>query len=110
MHFYSYSSTGYLAQVLLDGRWYNFLYGSGVNVFNLLVCLIGATMFAKLTVGIFAIVLICTGSVILSFFVKKNEILVSMSSLNSLLIIIVQMLLFVQVLASFYILEFLSIF
>ncbi|KAK3858599.1 hypothetical protein Pcinc_035222 [Petrolisthes cinctipes] len=78
----NFGESGYLAHFLPDGRWYNFLYGSGVNIFNLLLCLIGASMFAKFTVGIFAVVLVCTASVILSFFVKNYEILVPIPSSN----------------------------
>ncbi|XP_049805969.1 solute carrier family 12 member 9 [Schistocerca nitens] len=60
--------SGYLVHdVLPDGRWWRFLYCSGLNVLNLLVCLVGASMFAKTSVLVFGIVCICLISVIVSF-------------------------------------------
>lgn len=64
---------GRYVKALPEGGYWGFLYGSVVNVINLLICLIGAGMFAKLTVVIFATVLICTGSVIISFAIDKEE-------------------------------------
>ncbi|KAK7078238.1 hypothetical protein SK128_026307 [Halocaridina rubra] len=58
---------GRYAQALPEGYYWNFLYGSCVNVLNLLVCLIGAGMFAKLSILIFIVVLFCTASVFISF-------------------------------------------
>ncbi|XP_053642732.1 solute carrier family 12 member 9 isoform X2 [Cherax quadricarinatus] len=63
----NFGESGKIAHFLREGRWYSFAYGSAVNVFNMLVCLVGAGLFAKLTVAILAIVLFCTLSVILSF-------------------------------------------
>lgn len=51
-----------------DGRWWQFLYCSILNTLNLLVCLIGAGMFAKTSVLILAIVFSCLGIVFFSFF------------------------------------------
>lgn len=50
-----------------DGRWWQFLYCSGINTLNLLICLIGASMFAKTSVFILAIVVSCLGVTIFSF-------------------------------------------
>ncbi|XP_071529444.1 solute carrier family 12 member 9 [Panulirus ornatus] len=80
----NFGESGKIAHFLREGRWYSFAYGSAVNFINLLVCLIGAGMFAKLTVAIFAIVLFCTGSVILSFPIENYEISVSIPAANPL--------------------------
>ncbi|XP_050724936.1 solute carrier family 12 member 9-like isoform X1 [Eriocheir sinensis] len=78
----NFGESGSIAHFLLDGKWYQFGYGSAVNVFNMLVCLIGAAMFARFTVIIYAVVLICTGSVILTYFVENHVIEVPIPSSN----------------------------
>lgn len=55
---------------LHDGRWWRFFYCSLLNLFNLVVCLIGAGMFAKTSVAILATVCISLGSTIVSFIVQ----------------------------------------
>lgn len=57
--------------LLKDGHWWRFTYTSSLNFLNLIICLIGATLFAKTTVIIFAIVVICLVSSIISFFLKS---------------------------------------
>lgn len=52
---------------LEDGRWYRFGYCTIVNTLILLVVLIGAAMFAKTSVAILGIVVICLISVYISF-------------------------------------------
>ena len=69
----NFGPSGYLVNedtMIPDGRWWRFLYCSILNTANLLVCLIGAAMFAKTSVAILGIVCICLGSVFLSFLVK----------------------------------------
>lgn len=65
--------SGYLVgednTVFPDGRWWRFLYCSVLNVLNLVVCLIGANMFAKTSVAILAVVCVCLLSTVISFFV-----------------------------------------
>ncbi|XP_066996534.2 solute carrier family 12 member 9 isoform X2 [Anabrus simplex] len=68
----NFGPSGYLVpdgmHVLPDGRWWRFLYCSVLNVLNLLVCLVGASLFAKTSVAILAVVCICLLSVMISFF------------------------------------------
>ncbi|XP_045611687.1 solute carrier family 12 member 9 isoform X2 [Procambarus clarkii] len=80
----NFGESGRIAQVLPEGRWYSFGYGSAVNVFNMMVCLIGAGLFAKLTVVILAVVIFCLLSVILSFPINNFEIEVQIPAANPL--------------------------
>ncbi|CAH0558238.1 unnamed protein product [Brassicogethes aeneus] len=65
----NFGPTGYLVKGLLpDSRWWEFLYCSGINMLNLVVCLIGAGLFAKTSVFVLAIVTGCLGVVVFSFF------------------------------------------
>ncbi|XP_033097736.1 solute carrier family 12 member 9-like isoform X1 [Anneissia japonica] len=54
-------------------RWWNFLYATIILFFCLIVCLIGATMFARTSFFIFLIVMVALGSVIISFFVTNPK-------------------------------------
>ncbi|KAK4880322.1 hypothetical protein RN001_008468 [Aquatica leii] len=77
---------GYLISgdgLIPDGRWYRFLYCSGLNGLNLIVCLIGAGMFAKTTVFILATVVVCTVITVISFFVQ-NPMQVTIPDANTL--------------------------
>ncbi|XP_016837953.1 solute carrier family 12 member 9 [Nasonia vitripennis] len=81
----NFGPSGYLVgehALIPDGRWWRFLYCSVLNTANLLVCLIGAAMFAKTSVAILAIVCICLGSVFISFLVK-GEMEVAIPDANS---------------------------
>ncbi|XP_057670991.1 solute carrier family 12 member 9 [Diorhabda carinulata] len=57
-----------VTDMIPGGRWHGFLYGSILNVMNLLICLIGASMFAKTAVFILIIVCSCLSITIFSFF------------------------------------------
>ncbi|XP_065081052.1 solute carrier family 12 member 9 isoform X2 [Ochlerotatus camptorhynchus] len=50
-----------------DGRWWRFLYCSSINTFMLLVVLIGAEMFAKTSMMILGVVVVCLMSTYVSF-------------------------------------------
>lgn len=69
---------------LNDGRWYRFIYCSVLNLLNLVVCLIGAGMFAKISVVIFIIVCLSLSSVIASFFYYSTPFEVSIPEENTL--------------------------
>lgn len=56
-----------------DGRWWQFLYCTLLNTLNLLVCLIGAGMFAKTSVFVLAIVCGCLSIVFFSFFYEGPQ-------------------------------------
>ncbi|XP_023212591.1 solute carrier family 12 member 9-like [Centruroides sculpturatus] len=51
--------------------WWRFLYGSFLNFFNLIVCLIGASMFARTSLIIFFVVIASAASVFVSFMAQK---------------------------------------
>nr|XP_033330833.1 solute carrier family 12 member 9 [Megalopta genalis] len=71
----NFGPSGYLSgksALIPDGRWWRFLYCSLLNTANLLVCLIGATMFAKTSVAILAIVCVCLSSVFISFLSQEH--------------------------------------
>uniref|UniRef100_A0A2M4A833 Solute carrier family 12 member 9 n=1 Tax=Anopheles triannulatus TaxID=58253 RepID=A0A2M4A833_9DIPT len=50
-----------------DGRWWRFLYCSSINTLMLIVVLIGAEMFAKTSVVILGVVVVCLLSTYISF-------------------------------------------
>ncbi|XP_061493515.1 solute carrier family 12 member 9-like isoform X2 [Rhineura floridana] len=61
--------TGSAIQVLPRGYWFDLLYGTAFLFLCLLVCLVGAGIYAKATFLIFLIVMLVLGTVCLSFFV-----------------------------------------
>lgn len=50
-----------------DGQWWRFLYCTLVNTLMLIVCLVGASLFAKTNVLIFGAVIVCLISTFVSF-------------------------------------------
>ncbi|XP_054165329.1 solute carrier family 12 member 9-like isoform X2 [Oppia nitens] len=62
----NFGPSGGIAAILPASHWHSILYGSVLNIINTLICLIGASVFAKTTVIIFVIVMISTMSVIVS--------------------------------------------
>ncbi|XP_068441774.1 zgc:153039 isoform X2 [Clinocottus analis] len=54
--------------VLPSGYWWSLLYGTGVALLCLLVCLVGAHIYAKATFVIFLVVMFVLGTVFVSFF------------------------------------------
>lgn len=61
------------AGLIPDGRWWRFLYCTLVNLLMLIVCLVGASLFAKTNVMIFVIVVVCLMSTFVSF-ITQGEI------------------------------------
>lgn len=53
--------------IIYDSRWWRFLYCSLVNTLMLIVCLVGASLFAKTNVIILGIVIVCLISTFVSF-------------------------------------------
>ncbi|KAL1491135.1 hypothetical protein ABEB36_011777 [Hypothenemus hampei] len=65
----NFGPSGYfMKDVVHDGRWWQFLYCSILNLINLIICLIGASMFAKTTVFVLGIVSLCLAITIFTFF------------------------------------------
>lgn len=57
--------------IIPDGRWWRFLYCTFVNTLMLIVCLVGASLFAKTNVLILGIVVVCLFSTFISFLVQS---------------------------------------
>ncbi|CAK6965441.1 solute carrier family 12 member 9 [Scomber scombrus] len=55
-------------QVLPSGYWWSLLYGTGVALLCLLVCMVGAHIYAKATFLIFLVVMFVLGTIFVSFF------------------------------------------
>lgn len=55
------------AGLIPDGHWWRFLYCTLVNTLMLIVCLVGASLFAKTNVLILCVVIICLISTFTSF-------------------------------------------
>lgn len=57
--------------VIPDGRWWRFLYCTLVNILMLVVCLVGASLFAKTSVLILGIVIVSLFSTFISFLTQN---------------------------------------
>ncbi|KAM4743219.1 solute carrier family 12 member 9 [Anableps anableps] len=71
-------------QILPSGYWWSLLYATGVLLVCLLVCLVGAHIYAKATFVIFLVVIIVLIMIFISFFVVHPQIITlpSTSSFN----------------------------
>ncbi|XP_074535683.1 solute carrier family 12 member 9 isoform X3 [Halichoeres trimaculatus] len=58
-------------QVLPSGYWWSLLYGTAVALLCLLVCLVGAHIYAKATFLIFLVVMFVLGTIFVSFFAVR---------------------------------------
>ncbi|KAM4627334.1 solute carrier family 12 member 9 isoform 2-T2 [Polymixia lowei] len=58
-------------QVLPSGYWWSLLYGTAVALLCLLVCLVGAHIYAKATFLIFLVVMFVLGTIFISFFAVR---------------------------------------
>ncbi|XP_075719782.1 solute carrier family 12 member 9-like [Rhinoderma darwinii] len=61
--------------VLPQSYWYEFLYGTALLFLCLLVCLVGASIYAKATFLIFIIVMVVLITVFISFFAVKEKVI-----------------------------------
>ncbi|XP_023029254.1 solute carrier family 12 member 9 [Leptinotarsa decemlineata] len=65
----NFGPSGYFVKGLIpDGKWFEFLYSTSLNVLNFLVCLIGASMFAKTSFFILVVVCGCLSITFFTFF------------------------------------------
>lgn len=65
--------SGYFADtdgLIPDNHWWRFLYCTIVNTIMLLVCLVGSSLFAKTSVLILGIVVVCLLTTFVSFFAE----------------------------------------
>lgn len=58
--------------IIPDGLWWRFLYCTLVNTVMLIVCLVGASLFAKTNVLVFCIVVVCLISTFISFLIQDR--------------------------------------
>lgn len=63
---------GGIEGIIPDGRWWRFLYCTLVNTLMLVVCLVGASLFAKTSVLILAIVVVSLFSTFISFLTQPE--------------------------------------
>ncbi|XP_023817295.1 solute carrier family 12 member 9 [Oryzias latipes] len=70
-------------QVLPSGYWWSLLYGTGILLLCLLVCLVGAHIYAKATFLIFLIVMVVLGTILISFFAVSPKTILLPSSSSS---------------------------
>ena len=65
--------SGDYARTLPDGRGWDYLLGTAILIFCLLVCLVGPQMFAKTTFVIFLVVMVVALAIAINFFVKTDS-------------------------------------
>lgn len=79
----NFGPSGYfIKNIVPGGRWWEFLYCTILNIINLIICLIGAAMFAKTTVFVLAVVCGCLLIAYTSFF-YQGEIQVPIPDSNT---------------------------
>lgn len=69
-------------QVLPSGYWYSLLYATAIALLCLLVCLVGAHIYAKATFLIFLVVIFVLGTIFISFFAVGPRTITMPSSSN----------------------------
>lgn len=70
------------SQVLPSGYWYSLLYATAIALLCLLVCLVGAHIYAKATFLIFLVVMFVLGTIFISFFAVGPRTITLPSSSN----------------------------
>uniref|UniRef100_A0A672IWX0 Solute carrier family 12 member 9 n=1 Tax=Salarias fasciatus TaxID=181472 RepID=A0A672IWX0_SALFA len=63
-------------QVLPSGYWWSLLYATGIALLCLLVCMVGAHIYAKATFLIFMVVMFVLGTILISFFAVRPRTIV----------------------------------
>lgn len=69
-------------QVLPSGYWWSLLYGTVIGLLCLLVCLVGAHIYAKATFIIFLVVIFVLLTIFISFFAVRPRVVTLPSSAN----------------------------
>jgi potassium/chloride transporter 9 len=67
----NFGAEGSISHSLSSGVWYSFLYGTALNFLNMVICLIGATLFAKTSAIIFFTVMTACFTVICSLLFQQ---------------------------------------
>ncbi|XP_072546973.1 solute carrier family 12 member 9 [Salminus brasiliensis] len=70
-------------QVLPVGYWWSLLYGTGLLLVCLVVCLVGARIYAKATFIIFLVVMVVLATIFISFFAVKPQVVTLPGAFNS---------------------------
>jgi potassium/chloride transporter 9 len=67
----NFGPSGSISHTFQSSDWWKFLYGSGLNLFNTTICLIGASLFAKTSAVIFFTVMGATLTVVISLLMQE---------------------------------------
>lgn len=77
----NFGPSGGIVSILPSNYWWSILYGSSLNFLNVIICLVGAGLFAKTSVIVFFVVMICSGSVIVSI-ASRYDLVISIPDEN----------------------------
>ncbi|XP_065321939.1 solute carrier family 12 member 9-like isoform X2 [Gordionus sp. m RMFG-2023] len=63
---------GYNTRILPEGLWWSILYASCVNALNLIICLFGSSAFARASLTVLGVIVVCALSIPLSVILKTD--------------------------------------